>query len=148
MENTNNYGIPAVRAANSLRTSASAQKMKWSIGKQILLGKVISISVLITISVIAGITVRDLKASFARHNEAGMRLEAANQFLSLVQDLATGQRGFLITNDERYLQPFNEARARLEVVQTRLATLAEDTPRTKADRPFAGRSGRGKTEGA
>ena len=61
--------------------------MKWSIGKQIILGKVISISVLIIISVIAGITVRDLKASFASHSQAGMRLEAADEFLSLMQDL-------------------------------------------------------------
>ncbi|MBV8901704.1 MAG: CHASE3 domain-containing protein [Verrucomicrobia bacterium] len=105
--------------------------MKWSIGKQIILGKVISISVLIIISVIAGITVHDLKASFVRHDRAGLRLEAAHEFLSLVQDLETGQRGFLITNDESYLQPFNDAKARLEGVQTRLVTLTEDTAARK-----------------
>jgi methyl-accepting chemotaxis protein WspA len=102
--------------------------MKWSISKQIILGKVISIAVLISVSVIAGITVHDLKASFARHNQAGLRLAAADEFFSVVQDLETGQRGFLLTNDERYLQPFNEAKARLQGVQTRLATLTENTP--------------------
>jgi methyl-accepting chemotaxis protein WspA len=102
--------------------------MKRSIDKQIIFGQVISIAVLIIVSVIAAITAHDLKASFVSHNQAGMRLAVANEFLSLVQDLETGQRGFLITNDRRYLQPFNEAKARLAGVQTRLATLTEGTP--------------------
>lgn len=105
--------------------------MKWSIGKQIILGKVISISVLITLSVIAGIIAHDLKASFARQTQAGRRLEAVDEFLSLVQDLETGQRGFLITNNESYLQPFNEGMARLQGMQTRLVTLIGDTPARK-----------------
>jgi methyl-accepting chemotaxis protein WspA len=117
-----------VCSANSVENLPGAHDMKWSTGKQIIFGKLISIVVLIIVSVIAGITVRDLKASFASHNQAGMRLATADEFLSLVQDLETGQRGFLITNDERYLQPFNDAKARLQGVQTRLVTLTEDTP--------------------
>src|SRR5689334_2331149 len=102
--------------------------MKWSVGKQILLGKLVSIFVLLVLCVIAGITVRDLKASFWRRNQARLQREAVNDFLRLMQDLETGQRGFLLTNDERYLQPFNEAKAQLPTAQTRLIELSQNSP--------------------
>jgi methyl-accepting chemotaxis protein len=83
-------------------------RMKWSVGKQILLGKLVSIFVLLVLCVIAGITAHDLRASFLSRNQARLQRETVNDFLRLMQDLETGQRGFLLTNDESYLQPFNE----------------------------------------
>jgi PAS domain S-box-containing protein len=40
-------------------------------------------------------------------------LTQLNELTSTVKDAETGQRGFIITGDERYLQPYNEAAARL-----------------------------------
>ena len=49
--------------------------------------------------------------------------------LSVVKDAETGQRGFLLTGDQSYAEPFTQAR---EVAQTRLAGLTH----LVADNPF------------
>lgn len=53
-----------------------------------------------------------------RRNVAGITrshdvLMVLNQLLSLAKDAETGQRGFVITGDERYLAPFNEATSQI-----------------------------------
>lgn len=41
-------------------------------------------------------------------------IAALKNVLSLMKDAETGQRGFLITGDERYLEPFHSARANID----------------------------------
>jgi signal transduction histidine kinase/CHASE3 domain sensor protein/ActR/RegA family two-component response regulator len=48
--------------------------------------------------------------------------------LSTMRDLETGQRGFLITGDESYLQPYAEALVRIRTDGDRLLALAADRP--------------------
>jgi len=43
--------------------------------------------------------------------------------LSLVKDAETGQRGYLITGDERYLQPYDVARAGIEAEMAKMREL-------------------------
>src|ERR1700761_6298746 len=47
---------------------------------------------------------------------------ALSQVLSLLQDAETGQRGFLLTGSDAYLQPFTEATAALEHALASLGT--------------------------
>jgi CHASE3 domain sensor protein len=47
-------------------------------------------------------------------------LQELHDFLSTLKDTETGQRGYLLTGDEAYLEPFNTAQARL---QSELDTL-------------------------
>lgn len=56
------------------------------------------------------VAIADLRdaAARARHSEAV--LAAVNQLERLVIDLETGQRGFVITGEERFLEPWNDAR--------------------------------------
>ena len=57
---------------------------------------------------------------------------ALNELLSSMQDAETGQRGFLLTNNERYLEPYNAA---LTVISQRLdeiARLTSDSPAQQA----------------
>lgn len=49
---------------------------------------------------------------------------ALDELLSKIQDAETGQRGFLLTNNERYLDPYNSA---LSAVPQKLAEIAELT---------------------
>lgn len=51
-------------------------------------------------------------------------LMSLNQLLSMAKDAETGQRGFVITGDERYLAPFNEAASQLEGKLKELESLA------------------------
>ena len=54
---------------------------------------------------------------------ARARLFALEQALSLARDLETGQRGFLITGDERYLEPYASRLANLGTVRRTLDSL-------------------------
>ena len=53
---------------------------------------------------------------------------ALGQLLSSVQDAETGQRGFLITDNERYLDPFNSAANAIPQRLERIAELTSDNP--------------------
>ncbi|KQY23685.1 histidine kinase [Rhizobium sp. Root482] len=49
---------------------------------------------------------------------------ALDQLLSYIQDAETGQRGFLLTNDERYLAPYNTA---LQAIPPKLDEIEQRT---------------------
>jgi len=74
---------------------------------------------LVTAAVVAGSTlitfwfgnrVLQLRAREQVRRDGITRLE---QLESVLKDAETGQRGFIITGDENYLLPFNQATARL-----------------------------------
>ena len=52
-------------------------------------------------------------------------LSVLDEIFSTVQDAETGQRGFIITGDENYLEPFTAAQARLPQVMQRLRQLGD-----------------------
>ena len=55
---------------------------------------------------------------------ARVRLLMLEQILSAARDVETGQRGFLITGEERYLEPYHAALANVAQVRARLDSLA------------------------
>ncbi|MCU1451733.1 MAG: domain S-box [Acidimicrobiales bacterium] len=60
-------------------------------------------------------------SSLARHSE--QVLSAANQLERLVIDVETGQRGFLLTSDARFLQPWSAAQAAIPDATNELIQL-------------------------
>jgi signal transduction histidine kinase/CheY-like chemotaxis protein/CHASE3 domain sensor protein len=52
--------------------------------------------------------------------------------LSTVKDAETGQRGFLLTNNERYLEPYNAALTEVRSQFDELAQLTRDNPKQQA----------------
>jgi signal transduction histidine kinase/CheY-like chemotaxis protein/CHASE3 domain sensor protein len=74
-------------------------------------------------------TLRDNNQKAVHSHEVDVAL---NELLSSMQDAETGQRGFLLTNNERYLEPYNAA---LTVISKRLdeiARLTSDSPAQQA----------------
>ncbi|MBI3829534.1 MAG: PAS domain S-box protein [Planctomycetes bacterium] len=66
-------------------------------------------------------------------------LQQLDEFLSFVKDTETGQRGYLLTGDEPYLQPYTNGRAQ---VQTKLdgiqrLALSSKLPKDKVERVAA-----------
>ena len=55
-------------------------------------------------------------------------LEQAGALLSAVKDAETGQRGFLLTGEERYLEPYTKALATLGLELRDLRSLTSDNP--------------------
>ena len=62
--------------------------------------------------------------ALARHSR--MELTAASRFEKLVIDVETGQRGFVITHEPRFLAPWQAAREAVPVAGRRLLALADD----------------------
>ncbi|WP_130905585.1 MULTISPECIES: response regulator [unclassified Pseudomonas] len=52
----------------------------------------------------------------------------ANEAVKLTVDLETGMRGFLLSGDEKFLQPYETAKPRVEVVLNTLLELTADNP--------------------
>jgi len=59
---------------------------------------------------------------------ARMQAAAAGQVLSAMQDAETGQRGYLLTMRDYYLEPYQQAEAQLGALLDRLDGLARGTP--------------------
>jgi signal transduction histidine kinase/CheY-like chemotaxis protein/CHASE3 domain sensor protein len=55
-------------------------------------------------------------------------LERAQQLLTTLGDAETGQRGFVLTNEDRYLEPYNRAREALQAQMRDLRDLTADNP--------------------
>ena len=55
--------------------------------------------------------------------------QAITQSLSMLQDAETGQRGYLLTNDLNYLEPYLDATSNLTAQLDDLAALVADNPR-------------------
>ena len=55
-------------------------------------------------------------------------LQRLNGLLIQLVDAETGQRGFLLTGDERFLEPYNAALAEVKQQVVELRTLAEENP--------------------
>src|SRR5207249_5025185 len=48
--------------------------------------------------------------------------------LSTLKDAETGQRGYLLAQDEKYLQPYDDALRQVDATVTRLKELTSDNP--------------------
>ena len=53
-------------------------------------------------------------------------IAALDTFLSTMQDAETGQRGFLLTSNEKYLQPYDDAVSKVDSELSAIATLTQD----------------------
>ncbi|MBI3197782.1 MAG: response regulator [Rhodospirillales bacterium] len=81
---------------------------------------------------------RSLQTLRDNHLRAGHSLDvlaALNELLSSLQDAETGQRGFLITNNDRYLEPYNAALTTVSPWLDEIARLTRDTPTQQARLP-------------
>jgi CHASE3 domain sensor protein len=59
-------------------------------------------------------------------------IDALDELLSSTQDAETGQRGFLLTGDEKYLEPYNNVASTLPSQIDRIAQLTSDDPTQQA----------------
>lgn len=82
--------------------------------------------------VVAWSNVSALRANNQRVVQTHTVLVGADELLSAVQDAETGQRGYLLTGDERYLEPYDRARGVITSRFENLADLTQDNPRQRA----------------
>ncbi|SEL23354.1 Methyl-accepting chemotaxis protein (MCP) signalling domain-containing protein [Roseateles sp. YR242] len=92
----------------------------WTFGKRMGLGFVLSFTVLILIGAVALQGIQQAGRNSQLVSQSHETLEATTGILSALKDAETGQRGFLLSGDENYLQPF---KAGSQAVQRYLGDL-------------------------
>jgi methyl-accepting chemotaxis protein len=102
--------------------------MKWNVGTKIGVGFGIVLAIFVIVGAVAyrsvvrqTETANAVMHSFAVENEL-------TQLLASVQNAETGQRGYLITGSDSYLQPYTEALPKIEQQRRELANLVADNP--------------------
>lgn len=99
--------------------------MNWSIGKKIFIGYAVSILLLLAISGSAFVTVQTLVKTISERTAARERLAAYDDLFSLIQDGEIGERGFLITGADSYLEPYQNALKQIPVLFQKIKTMTQ-----------------------
>jgi CheY-like chemotaxis protein/signal transduction histidine kinase/CHASE3 domain sensor protein len=82
---------------------------------------------------VAYMNIRTLKEDTQKIVHSHEVIAALDQLLSTAQDAETGQRGFLLTDNERYLEPYNSAVANIDTHIDEIARLTSDNPKQQAN---------------
>jgi CHASE3 domain sensor protein len=83
--------------------------MKWTIGTKISGLIAFTIAMFLILGIISLVMTNKLKTSIGWNMHTYQVLQNQEKILSLLRDAETGQRGYIITGDERYLEPYNLA---------------------------------------
>jgi methyl-accepting chemotaxis protein len=102
--------------------------MKWSIGNKIASGFGLGLAVLLVVGAVSydSTTKVSSSAEWVRHTHEV--LTGLDGLLSGMKDAETGQRGYIITGESRYLEPFNAARDLVDQKLNSVRGLTSDNP--------------------
>ncbi|MHB2015779.1 MAG: methyl-accepting chemotaxis protein [Candidatus Xenobia bacterium] len=102
--------------------------MRLSIGTRLAAGFGVILIILIALSAVASWSMNRLTdtATSAAHSQEVLR--TLDEVLSSAKDCETGQRGFLITGADRYLEPYNTGRDTMQNDLTKQRSLTQDNP--------------------
>jgi PAS domain S-box-containing protein len=106
--------------------------MRSVIGINTAIGFGLLIALVIVNSIIAYRNIDQLHETSKRMAQTQDVLTTLEQFFSTVRDAETGQRGYLITGEPRYLEPYHRAVAVVRERQQRLRELPDGFSRTGA----------------
>ncbi|MES2447307.1 MAG: ATP-binding protein [Bacteroidota bacterium] len=102
--------------------------MKNRIKRRLQLGLGLSLLILVTVSTVSYINILNLitSAKLVDHsNKVAMKLE---HIISISKDAETGQHGFLLTNEEEFLEPYNGAYQKSLKLVFQFKKLTSDNP--------------------
>ncbi|WP_218139842.1 response regulator [Loktanella fryxellensis] len=109
------------------------------LGQAAALGLVAALAFFVVSAAVSVYIVGQLRASNERVIQTHEVIVAVDQLLLDVQNAETGQRGFLLTGEERYLEPYNAALARMPNRLRRVSDLiAGDSSQTARFRDLQG----------
>src|SRR4051794_33846572 len=98
-----------------------------TIGSKITSGYAVALGVLVLISALAYNSTSQLIRNNERVERTYKLLTSLGSLYSLLKDAETGQRGFLLTGKDSYLQPYNTARADIPQLRPEVRSLMQDT---------------------
>ena len=95
-------------------------------------GFVLALLPLLVLAVMAFVNVQKMQDNDAQVTHTYQVLDGVTAITSALKDAETGQRGFLITGDDAYLQPFTAAQQAIGPAIDHVAALTSDNPRQQA----------------
>ena len=99
-----------------------------SIGTKIATGFVLALALIVTLGVASYQNLQRQAEANRSVTHTHQVLENLEGVLSLLKDAETGQRGFILTGKDRYLDPYNAATAAIQRNLDSLGDLAKDNP--------------------
>jgi signal transduction histidine kinase/DNA-binding response OmpR family regulator/CHASE3 domain sensor protein/HAMP domain-containing protein len=102
--------------------------MKLSLKSNLRLGLGLSLILLILSSLASYISIRNLIRSSDQVAHSNEVINGVDNLISYLKDAETGQRGFLLTGNEVFLDPYKGARERITELYISLKELTNDNP--------------------
>src|ERR1035438_3500594 len=100
----------------------------WTFGKKIAAGFALSFVLLAVIGAIAYRSINALSQTSYSVAHTHVVLEGIARVLSMLKDAETGQRGYIITGDESFLEPYQAAAPAIATTVNDLRELTSDNP--------------------
>ena len=97
-----------------------------SFKRSLIMGYSVSLLLLIISSVASYMSIRSLLNSFENVNHTHIILQRLESVISSLKDAETGQRGFLLTGKDDFLEPFNGATGEAVSLLDELKRLTAD----------------------
>lgn len=104
---------------------------RWSVEKKTVVMLGLASVILVTLNILFYLSFMKQKETSAQVNQIQKNLRALEDVLSSVKDAETGQRGYLLTGEESYLEPYNLALKTIEQQIDELKILSLVDPAQK-----------------
>jgi len=106
--------------------------MKLKIGAKIALGYAVILTFMLVISAVVYVNVNQVNENFDWVVHTDDVLRNAEQLKKLVVDMETGQRGFVITGKDNFLEPFHNGQRDFARIMKAQKKLVDDNPKQVA----------------
>ena len=100
----------------------------WTFGRRIVVGFMLPLVLLLGIGAVAYRSISSLTSTNHLVTHTQQALEHIAEVLSLMKDTETGQRGYIITGDEAFLEPYRAGVASIPTVIKELRQLTANNP--------------------
>ncbi len=102
--------------------------IKWNVGMKIGTGFALALAILVVIGSIAHRSIVQLTDTAGWVDHTQQVLAKLESVISTVKDAETGQRGYILTGDEKYLEPFRSAQSAIAGELKTLREFTKDNP--------------------
>ena len=102
--------------------------MRWTIGTKIGAGFALALALLTIIGIGSYLSLNSLINAATLQNHTYEVTDTLAETFSELQDMETGQRGFIITGEDSYLEPYNNAKDKIEPSIQALQRLTVENP--------------------
>src|SRR5215470_8694903 len=110
-------------------------KMRWSIEKKIMAGAGLVLAILLINALISYRATRRLIDNERLVAHAYEVLDDLEDVLATMDDAETGERGYLLTGEKSYLEPYQSAVNAIHTRVEKLAQLTADNPNQQGNLP-------------